>query len=92
MRVQNNFRQVKNIQIADIHYHAHGYFGLIGIGNIGNNSLPNPLVVSDLKNLAGDLRQVQNFYERVVSDMTAKANMSSITKTYLKTYTSSKGI
>ena len=45
----NIFRQVEQIQIADMHHQAHGYFGLLGIGNVGNNALPNPLVVSALK-------------------------------------------
>ena len=30
------FRQVYYIKIADMKHKAHGYFGLIGIGNVGN--------------------------------------------------------
>ena len=48
------FRQVENIHIADMHHQEHGYLGLIGIGNIGNQALPKPLVVSSLQNLASD--------------------------------------
>ena len=44
----NIFSQVEKINILDIYNKAHGYFGLQGIGNVGNNVLPNPLVVSDL--------------------------------------------
>ena len=47
------FRIVDQIQILDIHYKAHGYFGLIGIGNVGNNPLPNHLAVSYITNLSG---------------------------------------
>ena len=39
------FRQINKIQISDIHYQAHKSFGLMVIGNVGNNLLPNPLVV-----------------------------------------------
>ena len=43
---KNLFRQVDQIQIADMHHQAHGYFGLIGLGNVGNKVLPNPLILS----------------------------------------------
>ena len=46
------FRQVQQIQIADMHYQAHGYFGFIGIGNVGNQVFPKPLQVSYLLNIA----------------------------------------
>ena len=69
----NIFRQVENIQISYIHYQAHGYFGLLSIGNIGNQVLPKPLVVSALQNLANNEQEVQKFYDRVQSDMIAKA-------------------
>ena len=46
------FRQVEQIQIVYIHYQAHGWFGFIGIGDVGNQVLPNPLQVSALLNLA----------------------------------------
>ena len=43
------FQQVEQIHIADMHHQAHGYSELIGILNVGNQVLPNPLVVSDLQ-------------------------------------------
>ena len=61
----NIFWYVDQIQIADIHHQAHGYFGLLVIGNVVNQFLTNPLVVSDLKNLANYGQEVQNFYEIV---------------------------
>ena len=60
----NIFRQVEQIQIADMYHQAHGYFRLLGIGNVGNNVLPNPLVVSALKKVAGSVQEVQNVYDR----------------------------
>ena len=48
---KNIFSQVDQIQIADLHYQDHGYLGLIGIENVVNNILPNPLVESDIQNL-----------------------------------------
>ena len=67
-----------------MHHQAHGYFGLLGIGNIGNKVLSNPLVVSALQNFSNNLQEVQNFDVRVGSDMIAKAIEFSITKTSLK--------
>ena len=49
---KNIFSQVDHIQIAYIHHQAHVYFVLIGIGNVGNNVLTNPLVESYLLNLS----------------------------------------
>ena len=49
----NIFRQVEKIQLAYIPHQSHVYFGLLGLGNIGNNVLPNPLVVSDILKLSG---------------------------------------
>ena len=46
------FRRIEQIQIADIHYQAHGCFGFLGIGNVGNQVLPNPLQVSTLLKLS----------------------------------------
>ena len=46
------FRRVEQIHIVDIHYQAHGSFGFLGIGNLGNQVLPNPLQVLALLNLA----------------------------------------
>ena len=62
----NIFRQVEQIQIADMYHQAHGYFRLLGIGNVGNNVLPNPLVVSALKKLAGSAQQVNYFWQGAV--------------------------
>ena len=45
------------------------------------NFLKNPFIVSYLKNLNGDPQQVQNFYDRVRSDMMAKKIKVSIKKT-----------
>ena len=80
----NIFRQVEQIQISDMHQQAHGYFGLLGIGNVENKVLPKPLAVSGIQNLANNDREVQNFYDRVHSDMIAKAIEGSIKKNYLK--------
>ena len=79
----NIFRQGEQIQISDIHHQAHGYFGLLGIGNVVN-ILPDPLVVSSLRNLSNNTQEVQNLYTRVSSDMISKSIEVSITKTYLK--------
>ena len=46
------FRKVEQIDIADIHHQAHGYFGLLVIGNVGNQVLPNPLVIPDLQKIS----------------------------------------
>ena len=67
-----------------MHHQSHGYFGLIGIGNVGNKSLPNTLVLSDLQNLSGSTQEVQKFYVRLRSDMIAKSIEGSITKKYPK--------
>ena len=53
-----------------------GLFGLLDIGNVGPNTLPRPLAVSDLTHFSnGDAYQateIQHFYHRVRSDMIAK--------------------
>ena len=49
----NIFRQVEQIQIADIQVQALWYFGLQGIGNL-NISLKIPLQISSLQNLANN--------------------------------------
>ena len=67
-----------------MHHQAHGYFGLLGIVNVGSNVLTNPLIVSDLQNLSGSAHQVQNLYDRVRSYMIAKAINGSIINTYIK--------
>ena len=81
---RNFFRQVYEIHISGIEYQAHGYFGLIGIGNVRNNVLPNLFVSSDPKNLNGDSHQIPNFYVRVSSDMISNAIEGSIIKTSIK--------
>ena len=48
----NIFREVDMIQIAYINHKSHVYFGLLGIGNVGDQVLPKNLSVSDLQNLA----------------------------------------
>ena len=68
---KNIFRQVEQIQFADIQHQSDGYFVLTGIVNIVN-SLPNLLVVSALLNLSTSAQEVQNFYDRACSDMIAK--------------------
>ena len=70
----NIFRAVYQIQLADIQHQSNGYFGLLGIVNVGINTLPNTLAVSSLTNLSdGDTIEVQIFYDRVGSDMIAKS-------------------
>ena len=53
------FGHVDQIHIADIHHQSHGYFGVMGIGNVVNNVLPNPLLVSTLQNLAVSAQEVK---------------------------------
>ena len=55
-----------------MNHQSHGYFGLLVIGNVGNQVLPNPLEVSDLQNLSGSIQEGKKFYDRVHSDMIAK--------------------
>ena len=69
---KNIFSQVDQINIADMHIQAFGYFVLQVFVNI-NQVLPNPLVVSSPQNLSNTIYEVQNFYDRVRSDMIAKA-------------------
>ena len=40
----NIFRQVYQIQFADMHHQAHGYFGLIGIGKFWESCPSKPFV------------------------------------------------
>ena len=42
-----------------MHNHAHGYFGLAGIGNVVNQVLPNPLVVTSIQNLENNAQEVK---------------------------------
>ena len=39
------FWQVDQIHIEDMKHQSQGYFGMLGIGNVRNNFLPNHLVV-----------------------------------------------
>ena len=64
------FRQLEHIQLSYIHHESHGKFVLIGIRNVVN-ALPNPLVVLYLINVPTSAQEVQNFYDRVFSDMIA---------------------
>ena len=48
----NIFWQVYHIQIVYIHHQEHGYLGLLGIGNVSNQVLPNALVVSAIQTLS----------------------------------------
>ena len=61
-----------------MHHQARGYFGLLGIVNVGNQVLPNPLGLLALQNLSNDIQEVQNSYYRVLSDMIAKSIEGSI--------------
>ena len=63
-----------------MHYKANGWFGLICIGNVGNQVLLNSLVVSALKNLDKNSQRVKKSYDRVWSDMIAKAIVGYITE------------
>ena len=69
---KNIFRQVEQI-LSDMYHQSHGYFVIIGIGNVGNSVLPNLLVVLVPKNLDCSAQEVQSFYERVISDIIYKA-------------------
>ena len=67
-----------------MHHQFHGYFGLIGIQNAKKQVLPNPLVVSALKNVANNEQAVQKFYDRFISDMIAEEIEGSSKKTSIK--------
>ena len=67
-----------------MYHQAHVSFGLIGIGNVVNQVLTKPLVVSALQNLANNAQEVQNFDYRVLSDMISKAIEGSIKNTSIK--------
>ena len=58
------FRQVEHTQIADMHHQAHGYFGILRIGNVGNQVLPSPLLVSAIIGLYNE-HKLKIFFERV---------------------------
>ena len=58
---KNIFSMVEKIQLADIRHQAHGYFGLIGIGNV-INPLRNTLVLLAIKNLATNNQKETNFH------------------------------
>ena len=86
------FRQVEKIQDRDIHHQSHVYYGIIGIGNVGNIALPDPLLVLSLQKLNGSTQQVQKFYDRVRSDMIAKEIQGSIKNTYLEKLSLHRGV
>ena len=67
--VNNIFRWVEKIHIADMHHQAHVYFGPIVIGNVGNQVLTNPLVISALLNLVTSSQESKHFYDSMSSDM-----------------------
>ena len=72
----NIFRVVENILLEEIQNQAHGYFGLLGIGNFGINLLPIPLTVSYLTHLyenCGTSAIEIIFFDRVRSDIISKA-------------------
>ena len=75
---KKRFRQVEQIHIVDTHYQARGYFGMLCIGNVGNNVLPNPLAVSYLQNISGGTHKVKHFYDRVHSYMIVRSIEGSI--------------
>ena len=66
-------------------HQSYGYFGMLGIINVRNKVLPKPLIVSALNNLSGSAQEVQKLYDRVCSDMIAKAINGSIINLSLKT-------
>ena len=51
---KNIFRQAEQFQISDMHHKLHGCFVLLGIENLVDQVLPNPLVVPDLQNLSNN--------------------------------------
>ena len=70
---KNIFTVIEHILLEYIQNNAHGYFGLKVIGNI-NLVLPNTLKISGLTQLAGgNAIEIQNFHDRVRSEMIAKA-------------------
>ena len=67
----NIFRQVEQIQLADIYHQTYEYFGQTFIVNV-LNVLPNPLVVPDIIILSTSEQEVQKLYDKVSSDMIVK--------------------
>ena len=80
----NIFRQIEHIQISDIHYQAHGYFGMIGIKNVGDYALTDPLIVSNIQILNDNPQQVQNLYVNMNPDMIYKTIKGSIKNISIK--------
>ena len=69
---KNVFWQVDQIDIEDMHLKSQGYFLLEGIWNV-RVDLPEPLIVTDLQNLAnGSVLEVDNLHDRVNSDIIFK--------------------
>ena len=56
---KNFFRRVEKTQMSDMNHQGHWYFGLIVIGNVENNIIPNLLVLSALHILSGSTEEVQ---------------------------------
>ena len=85
---RNIFRVVEQIKFLKIQKQAHIYFRLLGIGNMGIVALPISLSVFPQTHLsdnhAASTMEIQNFYDRIRSDMISKGIEGSITKTYLK--------
>ena len=83
----NIFREVEQIQLEEIKNQTHGYFGLTGVVNVVA-PLPNHLTVSALIHLSDGTEtkeiEIQNVFDRVCSDIIAKAIEGSIYKTSLK--------
>ena len=63
-----------------MHHQSHVYFGPIVIGNVGNQVLINPLVISALQTSCKNAQEVNNLYVRVRSDMIENSIEGSIYK------------
>ena len=44
-----------------MNHKAYGYFGLLGIGNVVNQVLTNPLVVSSIKKLSKNAKEIKKY-------------------------------
>ena len=49
-----------------MHHQAHRYFGMLGIGNVGDQVILNPLVVSALQNLSNNAQEVKKILPGVI--------------------------
>ena len=77
------FKQVESLSVEDLKYQAWGYFSVNGIGNQAGDP-PHPLEYDELDDLDGNAIQRSCFYDRVRSDMIAKAIEGHITKQSMK--------